>query len=170
VAFTLLLPWNRRVEDFYRFTQFLSSWTLLPSYANLPSLLPYPHPMATTLGAFYWRPWPRCSGRTRACATWGRCVKYAPIGMLHSYVGIPMLQSYELICSSCCGPHSAACIMPQQDEHLKCASALAPRYSHCPAWSVQQQSNASAILWLTSCRPRPRTARSHTSYRSAPKS
>lgn len=117
-----------------------------------------------------WRPWPRCSGRTRACATWGRCVKYAPIGMLQSYVGIPMLQSYELICSSCCGPLSAACIMPQQDEHLKCASALAPRYSHCPAWSVQQQSNASAILWLTSCRPRPRTARSHTSYRSAPKS
>ena len=123
-----------------------------------------------TLGALEALAWPRCSGRTRACATWGRCVKYAPIGMLHSYVGIPMLQSYELICSSCCGPHSAACIMPQQDEHLKCASALAPRYSHCPAWSVQQQSNASAILWLTSCRPRPRTARSHTSYRSAPKS
>ena len=32
-------------EDFYRFTQFLSSWTLLPSYAKMPSLLPYPHPL-----------------------------------------------------------------------------------------------------------------------------
>ena len=46
VAFTLLLPWIRRLEDFYRFTQFLSSWTLLPSYAKMHSLLPYPHPMA----------------------------------------------------------------------------------------------------------------------------
>ena len=44
--YTLLLPWIRRLEDFYRFTQFLSSWTLLPSYAKMPSLLPYPHPMA----------------------------------------------------------------------------------------------------------------------------
>jgi hypothetical protein len=43
--YTLLLPWIRRLEDFYRFTQFLSSWTLLPSYAKMPSLLPYPHPM-----------------------------------------------------------------------------------------------------------------------------
>ena len=46
MAFTLLSPWIRRLEDFYRFTQFLSSWTLLPSYAKMPSLLPYPHPMA----------------------------------------------------------------------------------------------------------------------------
>ena len=45
MAFTLLSPWIRRLEDFYRFTQFLSSWTLLPSYAKMPSLLPYPHPM-----------------------------------------------------------------------------------------------------------------------------
>ena len=45
VAFTLLLPWIRRLEDFYRFTQFLSSWTLLPSYAKMRLLLPYPHPM-----------------------------------------------------------------------------------------------------------------------------
>ncbi len=43
LRFTLLLPWIRRLEDFYRFTQFLSSWTLLPSYAKMPSLLPYPH-------------------------------------------------------------------------------------------------------------------------------
>ena len=63
-----------------------------------------------------------------------------------------------------------AVTMPHPDEHLKCASAVAPRYSHCPAWSVLQQSNALAILWLRSCRPRPRNARSHTSYRSAPKS
>ncbi len=35
MAFTLLLPWIRRLEDFYRFTQFLSSWTLLPSYAKM---------------------------------------------------------------------------------------------------------------------------------------
>ncbi len=45
MAFTLLSPWIRRLEDFYRFTQFLSSWTLLPSYAKMPSLLPYPHPI-----------------------------------------------------------------------------------------------------------------------------
>jgi hypothetical protein len=46
VAFTLLLPWIRRHEDFYRFTRILCSCTLLPSYAKMPSLLPYPHPMA----------------------------------------------------------------------------------------------------------------------------
>ena len=45
VAFTLLLPWIRRHEDFYRFTRILCSCTLLPSYAKMPSLLPYPHPM-----------------------------------------------------------------------------------------------------------------------------
>ena len=38
MAFTLLLPWIRRLEDFYRFTQFLSSWTLLPSYAHFLSV------------------------------------------------------------------------------------------------------------------------------------
>ena len=46
VAFTLLLPWIRRHEDFYRFTRILCSCTLLPSYAKMPTLLPYPHPMA----------------------------------------------------------------------------------------------------------------------------
>jgi hypothetical protein len=45
VAFTLLLPWIRRHEDFYRFTRILCSCTLLPSYAKMPSLFPYPHPM-----------------------------------------------------------------------------------------------------------------------------
>jgi hypothetical protein len=45
VAFTLLLPWIRRHEDFYRFTRILCSCTLLPSYAKMPTLLPYPHPM-----------------------------------------------------------------------------------------------------------------------------
>ena len=45
VAFTLLLPWIRRHEDFYRFTRIMCSCTLLPSYAKMPSLLPYPHPM-----------------------------------------------------------------------------------------------------------------------------
>ena len=46
VAFTLLLPWIRRYEDFYRFTRILCSCTLLPSYAKMPTLLPYPHPMS----------------------------------------------------------------------------------------------------------------------------
>jgi hypothetical protein len=48
VAFTLLLPWIRRHEDFYRFTRILCSCTLLPSYAKMPSLLPFPHPMAAS--------------------------------------------------------------------------------------------------------------------------
>ncbi len=41
-------------DDFYRFTDYAiirscpaPSWTLLPSYAKMPSLLPYPHPMST---------------------------------------------------------------------------------------------------------------------------
>jgi hypothetical protein len=49
VAFTLLLPWIRRHEDFYRFTRILCSCTLLPSYAKMPTLLPYPHPMRNYL-------------------------------------------------------------------------------------------------------------------------
>ena len=52
VALTLLLPWIRRHEDFYRFTQFLCSCTLLPSYTKRPSLLPHPHPMGPRSSGF----------------------------------------------------------------------------------------------------------------------
>ena len=44
VAFTLLLPWIRRHDSFYRFTRILCSCTLLPSYAKTAHTFTLPPP------------------------------------------------------------------------------------------------------------------------------
>jgi hypothetical protein len=49
-AFTL----DTEARGLLPFYAILVPWTLLPSYAKMPSLLPYPHPMDVKCTSGYW--------------------------------------------------------------------------------------------------------------------